>query len=68
MMETEPALYLTKNAFQSTVYHLHNTFLSFKVDMAFTLNEIDLQMALTFEKTFEQALLEQNHVIELCEL
>ena len=42
--------------------------LSFKVDMAFTLNDIDLQMTLTFEKTFEQASLEQNHVIKLCEL
>ena len=36
--------------------------------MEFTLNDIDLQMTLTFKKTFEPALLEHNHVVKLCEL
>ena len=40
------------------------TFLSFEVDMAFTLNDIDLQMTLTFE----QASVEYKNVVELCEL
>ena len=51
-------LYENKNAFQSKTYHLRNTEIikTFKmgwtllpVDMTFTLNNIDLQMALTFE-------------------
>ena len=51
-------LYENKNAFQSKTYHLRNTEIikTFKmgwtllpVDMTFTLNDIDLQMALTFE-------------------
>ena len=40
------------------------TFLSFEADIAFTLNDIDLQMTLTFE----QALVEYTHVVEIVQL
>ena len=63
------SLMFNKNAFQSKVHHPHNTeiaktfrwiFLSFKINfLTFTLNDIDLQVTLTFG----QVLLEYKHVV-----
>ena len=38
--------------------------MSFEINMAFTLNDIELKMTLTFD----QALVNNKHVVELCKL